>query len=316
VVVKNAICLHEEDYGVLWKHKEWRTDHTETRRSRRLVVSFFTTIANYDYGFYWHFYQDGSIKVEAKLTGILSVSAIKSGAQTGGFGTIVGPNIYGPIHQHFFTARLDMEVDGPNNSVQEVNVYAAEPDKNPYKQSFFATTTTFNTERDAMRNVYPYSGRYWRIVNPSRRNRNGEICGWKLTSGNVSFPLQYPESILMKRAGYLKHNVWVTPYHPREFHPAGDYPIQRMHEDGLSKWAQANRPINNTDMGVWLTFGIMHVTRAEDWPVMPTEYIGFELKPENFFDSNPSMDVPPSTVQTKHGTVACHAPETIIKAKL
>jgi primary-amine oxidase len=108
-----------------------------------------------------------------------------------------------------------MEVDGPNNSVQELNVYAAEPDKNPYKQSFFSTTTTFNTERDAMRNVYPYSGRYWRIVNPNRRNRNGETCGWKLSSGNVSFPLQYPESILMKRAGYLKHNIWVTPYHPR-----------------------------------------------------------------------------------------------------
>jgi primary-amine oxidase len=67
VVVKNALCLHEEDFGILWKHKEWRTDHTETRRSRRLVISFFTTIANYDYGFYWYFYQDGSIKVEGTI---------------------------------------------------------------------------------------------------------------------------------------------------------------------------------------------------------------------------------------------------------
>lgn len=85
--------------GILWKHKEWRTDHTETRRSRRLVVSFFTSIANYDYGFYWHFYQDGTIQIEIKLTGILSVTGIKTGQDTEGFGTVVGPNVYGPIHQ-------------------------------------------------------------------------------------------------------------------------------------------------------------------------------------------------------------------------
>lgn len=76
-IVKNAICIHEEDYGslnlallimyplgTLWKHKEWRTGATGVRRSRRLVVSYFTTIANYDYGLYWYFYLDGTIKFE------------------------------------------------------------------------------------------------------------------------------------------------------------------------------------------------------------------------------------------------------------
>ena len=57
----NAICLHEEDYGLLWKHIDWRTDYTEVRRSRRLVVSFIATVGNYEYGFYWYFYQDGTI---------------------------------------------------------------------------------------------------------------------------------------------------------------------------------------------------------------------------------------------------------------
>lgn len=44
-VVKNAICIHEEDVGLGWKHKDWRTGVSQTRRQRRLVVSFFTTIA-------------------------------------------------------------------------------------------------------------------------------------------------------------------------------------------------------------------------------------------------------------------------------
>lgn len=87
--------------------------------------------------------------------------------------------------------------------------------------------------------------------------------------------------------------------------PAGDYPIQRMHDDGLSKWTQANRNINNTNVVVWYTFGIMHVTRAEDWPVMPAEHCKLELKPENFFDFNPSMDVPPTQTHTSNKEF-CH----------
>ncbi len=70
--IENAICMHEEDYGLAWKHSDWRTSKTWSRRLRRLVVSFFTTVANYDYGFYWYFYQDGTIEMEVKLTGIIA----------------------------------------------------------------------------------------------------------------------------------------------------------------------------------------------------------------------------------------------------
>ncbi len=54
---ENCVCLHEEDHGILWKHQDWRTGLAEVRRSRRLSVSFICTVANYEYGFYWHFYQ-------------------------------------------------------------------------------------------------------------------------------------------------------------------------------------------------------------------------------------------------------------------
>ena len=57
MIIKKAVCMHEEDYGTLWKHTEYRTGHSEVRRSRRLVLSFIATIANYEYGFYWYFYQ-------------------------------------------------------------------------------------------------------------------------------------------------------------------------------------------------------------------------------------------------------------------
>jgi hypothetical protein len=57
MITTNAVCIHEEDNGVLWKHKDWRTSETQVRRGRRLVVSFFCTIANYEYGFYYYFSQ-------------------------------------------------------------------------------------------------------------------------------------------------------------------------------------------------------------------------------------------------------------------
>lgn len=55
--IEDCVCLHEEDDGILWKHQDWRTGLAEVRRSRRLVVSFICTVANYEYGFYWYFYQ-------------------------------------------------------------------------------------------------------------------------------------------------------------------------------------------------------------------------------------------------------------------
>jgi primary-amine oxidase len=123
VVLANAICMHEEDANLLWKHLEYNEDGTtrvEVRRSRRLVISSISTVGNYEYGFYWYLYQDGTIQYEIKLTGIIAPAAITPG-ELPVAGTLVAPGLYGPNHQHYFNVRLDMMVDGPLNSVVEVN---------------------------------------------------------------------------------------------------------------------------------------------------------------------------------------------------
>src|SRR5215468_9565325 len=76
---QNALCMHEEDYGILWKHMDWRTNRTEVRRSRRLVVSFIATVGNYEYGFYWYFHQDGALELVVKMTGVISNGALDGG---------------------------------------------------------------------------------------------------------------------------------------------------------------------------------------------------------------------------------------------
>ena len=74
-----AICLHEEDYGILWKHIDAANGAAEVRRSRRMVVSSIATVGNYEYGFFWYFYLDGTIQAEVKLTGIIQTQAVAAG---------------------------------------------------------------------------------------------------------------------------------------------------------------------------------------------------------------------------------------------
>lgn len=301
--IENAVCMHEEDYGILWKHVDWRTNKTEVRRSRRLVLSFIATVGNYEYGFFWYFYQDGNIQYEVKLTGIMNTGACMPG-EVPKYGTLVAPQLNAPIHQHFFCVRMDMTVDGNNNSIYEVNT-EAEPmgEENPHGNAFYAKSTLLDTEQAAQRLIDPFTARYWKITNPSVVNGLGQPTAYKLLPGENTVPFAHPESSVMKRAGFMSKHLWVTPYDPEEMFPAGKYPNQHSGGEGLPKWTKANRPIDNTDLVVWYTFGAHHIPRPEDWPVMPTSYIGFMLKPLGFFDSSPAIDVPPT--QSKHHP--CHS---------
>jgi primary-amine oxidase len=295
VTKKNVICMHEEDYGVLWKHTDFRTEEGQVRRSRRLVVSFFTTVGVYDYGFFWYFYQDGSMGVEVKLTGIMSTRGMLPGEpEKPKYGTLVAPGLNAMIHQHFFTFRMDMEVDGPRNSVIEVHVEAEPPGPtNPYGNAFFATEKLLATEQEAQQTIDPLAGRYWKVINPHRHNRMGEPVGYRLIPGETALPFAQPGAAFLNRARFTMNNLWVTPYHPQERFPAGDYPNQHAGGAGLPAWSQGNRRIEETNVVLWYTVGVTHVPRLEDWPVMPVHYAGFHLQPDGFFDGNPALDVPP-----------------------
>jgi primary-amine oxidase len=294
VTLQNAICIHEEDYGILWKHFDWRTGYAEVRRSRRLVVSFIATVGNYEYGFYWYFYQDGTIQLEVKLTGIVSNGAVMPG-ETPPWGELVAPQVYGPIHQHFFNVRLDVTIDGPLNAVYEVNTVAdpAGPE-NPHHNAFRTEASLLRSEAVAQRTVDPLRGRFWKIVNPSVRNRLGQPVGYKLVPGENVLPFAGPEAAVTKRATFMTKHLWVTRYDPRERYAAGDYPNQHPGGAGLPAYVEDDAPLDNAELVVWYTFGAHHVVRPEDWPVMPVTYIGFALKPVGFFDRNPALDVPRS----------------------
>lgn len=300
-VVEQAICMHEEDYGILWKHQDLHGGTTEVRRSRRLVVSFIATVGNYEYGFYWYFYLDGNVQLEVKLTGVISPMAVEAGT-TPEFAGLVAPGLAGPNHQHLFSARLDLDVDGPTNRVYEVEAERVPTGpENPWGNAFRQRATHLQHELEAQRDVDAATSRAWKIVNPGVTNRVGQPVGYKLVP-TMSTPtmLAAPDSSVGKRAGFARHNLWVTPYDAAERRAAGDYPNQHAGSDGLPRWTSADRSISDTDIVLWYTFGVTHFVRPEDFPVMPVEYAGFLLAPVGFFDRNPALDVPPSTNGTCH----------------
>ncbi|WP_188189888.1 primary-amine oxidase [Nonomuraea sp. SYSU D8015] len=287
--IENAICLHEEDQGVLWKHSDLFTGSAETRRSRRLVVSYFATVGNYDYGFYWHLYLDGGIRFECKSTGVLFTSAYEDGR----YASEVAPGLGAPLHQHLFCARLDMMVDGVTNAVDEVELARVGPGEgNPYGNAFTTTATRLRTEAEAARLAAPASGRSWQVSNPAVANRLGRPVAYALVPQGRPTLLADGSSSIARRAAFATKHLWVTRYDPAERYPAGDYVNQSRGQDGLPAWVARDRDLDGADVVLWHTFGITHVPRPEDWPVMPAESCGFTLRPVGFFDRNPALDLP------------------------
>jgi primary-amine oxidase len=289
-VMKNAICLHEEDYGVLWKHTDMFNGMAETRRSRRLVISFFLTIGNYDYGFYWYLYLDGTIELEAKATGIVFASAHRG---PDGYSSEMAPGLGAPFHQHMFSARLDMSVDGDCNVVEEVDAVAVPiGPENPWGNAFRPERTRLTRESEAQRTADNLKARVWHITNPTKQNRLGQNVGYALHPEGQPVLLADPSSSVAKRAAFATKHLWVTKYDPAERYPAGDFVNQHPGDGGLPTFVAQDRDIDGEDIVVWHTFGLTHFPRPEDWPVMPVDYAGFKLKPVGFFDRNPALNVP------------------------
>ncbi|WP_066285156.1 primary-amine oxidase [Arthrobacter sp. B6] len=305
--IRNGICMHEEDWGILAKHSDLWTGINYTRRNRRLVISFFTTIGNYDYGFYWYLYLDGTIEFEAKATGVVFTSAFPEGGSDNI--SQLAPGLGAPYHQHLFSARLDMAIDGFTNRVEEEDV-VRQPmgEGNERGNAFSRKRTVLTRESEAVREGDARAGRTWIISNPESRNRLGEPVGYKLHAQNQPTLLADPDSSIARRAAFATKDVWVTRYSgDEERYPTGDFVNQHSGGAGLPAYVAQDRDIDGQDIVVWHTFGLTHFPRVEDWPIMPVDTVGFKLRPEGFFDRSPVLDVP---ANPNMQASACHSEGT------
>ncbi|MGF9661528.1 primary-amine oxidase [Arthrobacter crystallopoietes] len=299
--IRNGICMHEEDWSILAKHSDLWTGINYTRRNRRMVVSFFTTIGNYDYGFYWYLYLDGTIEFEAKATGIVFTSAHPGKGYP--YSSEMAPGLGAPFHQHLFSARLDMALDGLTNRVEEEEaVRVPLGEGNERGNAFTRRRTLLRTEAEGAREADMAAGRTWLISNPESLNRLGEPVGYKLHPQGQPMLLADPGSSVARRAAFATKDLWVTRHAEEERYPTGDFVNQHAGDAGLPAYVAQDRGIDGEDIVLWHTFGLTHYPRVEDWPIMPVDTAGFKLRPEGFFDRSPVLDVPPNKPAGGH----CH----------
>lgn len=289
----NVICLHEQDNGIGWKHTNWRTGRAVVTRNRELVVQFIITLANYEYIFAYKFNQSGGIDIETRATGIVSVVNIDPGKQSD-YGNVVSPGVLAQNHQHIFAVRIDPAIDGQKNTViqEESLPVPMNPETNP-RGNFYEIRRTPITKA-SWADAEPKNNRVFKIVNESKKNPvSGKPVGFKLVPPATQLLLADPDSVQSHRAAFARHHVWVTKYQDDELYAAGRYTLQSRRElGGVADAVARGDNVANEDVVVWSVFGLTHNPRVEDWPVMPVEIHQINLRPADFFEANPSIDVP------------------------
>lgn len=292
VLLPNTVCMHEQDYGLLYKHVNYRTNNAVVARRREFVVQTIATVANYEYIVNIIFDQTGQISIQVRATGILSTMPIDEGV-TVPWGTNIGPGVMAAYHQHLLSFRLDPAVDGHRNSVafDDVERMPENTKLNPYNVGF-VTKRTF-VEKSGHIEQSPFTNRAYKIVNENVINPT--------TSKPVSYKVEIParggilgadSSYNVKRARFAKEQIFVTKYKDDQLYAAGEFTNQSQTDTGLAEWANGDDDVRNSDIVVWATLGFTHIPRPEDFPVMPVEMHQINIVPVGFFDRNPALDVP------------------------
>jgi len=262
--------------------------------------------------------QNGSIQIGVGATGIAEVKIVRergtamadadgSNGGNGGdgetadtypkppdaYGRFVAPHIVAVNHDHYFSFRLDLDVDGSNNNfvIDRLKTVTL-PEDHPRRSLWVADETIARSENDAKLDIDYARPAFWRVTSTTESNAVGYPTSYQLMPGANGNTLLTLDDYPRRRAGFIDHHLWVTPHAPDELYAAGDYPTLSMPGEGLPKWTSANRSIAGTDIVLWHTIGMHHMVRAEDWPVMPVLWHRFELRPFDFFDQNPAMNLP------------------------
>ncbi|CAK1361735.1 unnamed protein product [Cercospora beticola] len=291
----NAICVHEVDNGIQWKHTNHRTGNAAVVRKRQLVLQTILTVANYEYIFAWILDQSGEITFETRATGILSTQPAEKYAKVP-WGTLVADGVMAPYHQHLFNIRIDPAVGGHENTFAYTDAVPMSWDEklNPLGTGYVTEETQIVRASAVPDDLY--KGRVFKIPNENKTNPVSLTpIGYKLVPIRSQMLLAQPGSWHWKRSDFCESPIWVTEYKDRQLFPAGDYTNQSLGGTGIKSWIKDPAPVKNKDIVIWHTFGFTHNPRVEDFPIMPAEIAQVHLKPYNFCLFNPTNDVPPST---------------------
>ena len=297
--IERAVCIFERNNGdPLWRHGVSGKYSTQTRPKIELVVRSIPVMGNYDYVIDYVFDQNGKIDIRVGATGILAAKGVKSldmedvtAIEDTKYGTLVAPAIVAPYHSHHFSFRLDLDIDGQeNNLVADIVAPISLDDtvNSPRREIWVAKQMSFD-EETALSALHWQ--KQWRLENRNKKSKLKHSPSYQLMLGHQGTSLSADDDA-QNRALFTQFPLWVSRYNPNELYSAGDYPNQSKGGDGIVQFVADKQNIDNKDIVLWPTMGFDHLPRTEDWPVMPSMFMKISIRPFNFFDQNPSMDVP------------------------
>ena len=298
MTLKNVVCVFERDTGdPLWRHYEFFTESHESRPNIELVVRMAPEVGNYDYLLDFVFNRRGEIDLRVGAYGIDAVKAVAAKTMMDAtakedtqYGTLIAPNLVGVNHDHFINFRVDLDVDGQRNRMVVDNYVTHALQNNPLRRSLWQVeSAVVPTERSF---APTHESAWFRIESENRRNAMANPTSFHLAPGHSDTSILARDEPQQLRAGFSATPIWVTRYRPDETFAAGVYPNQNPQVEGLPVFIADRQSITNEDLVVWYTIGFRHQTRAEDWPVMPGMWHSIKMRPFNFFDRNPGVDVP------------------------
>ena len=306
----DRVFFYERDGGALFAHTQSSDGSRVYGHGKQLVVGFIATVGNYDYLYKWIFREDATFGFEADLHGeILNRTVAAEACEVcarqaeqgpgtytatgdGRFGTLVAPQMLGVYHQHWINLRMDFDVDGPVNAAKECNVRHLEPDAeaNPRGRAFTVEHTVFGTEQEAIRTLDPATDRTWVVYNPAAQSALGHPAGYEVEpEGNTLSA--FPAERFGEPSSFTQRHVWITRYAPEQLYAAGRYPNQfpAGYDDGLCRYAQDDESVYKQDVVLWYSLGFTHVTRPEDYPIMPAGQATVNFRPKGFFPRSPAL---------------------------
>jgi primary-amine oxidase len=297
----NMACLFERlPESPAWRHGE--DGQIFGRPTRQLILRTAAVVGNYDYIMDWRFDPDGTIEVAVGATGVIETKSSNQKLAPSynhtaeSTGQHVAEHTIGINHDHYFSYRLDLDVDGTNNSFMLHKMVPKRIDNDPMRKSIWVTQPMLaKTEKDAILDIHLDKPSMWMFMNPSVQGPLGHHVAYEVMPGATAKSLMSPDDPTQRIGAFSEHQFYVTPYKADERYASGTYPTSSPATDGLANWVKANRNIENTDIVGWYTLGFHHITRSEDWPVMPTMWHHFHIRPFHFFDRNPVLDLPKST---------------------
>ena len=198
---RNAVCIHEQDAGLLWKHTNYRTDRAAVVRRRELVIQSIITVSNYEYILAFIFDQAGQMEYEVRATGILSTQPIDPGVEVP-WGTVVHDGVLAVYHQHILSLRIDPELDGDEKNrlvYEETGPLPRDPKTNPHGNAYISRRTMI--ERSGGYDLDSKKNRVFMVENKRKQNPiNGKNVAYKIHVPPVQPLLAEENSFHYKRA--------------------------------------------------------------------------------------------------------------------